>query len=59
MAMECSAGVPWWPPKQGNSEPPAAPPHDMSHSVQCWGGVLKGDGGSGCDSGFKRGRRHM
>ena len=27
--------------------------------VECWGGVLKGDGGAGCDSSFVRGRRHM
>ena len=26
---------------------------------QCWGGVLKADGGQGCDPLFSRGRRHM
>ena len=25
----------------------------------CWGGVLKGDGGAGCDHTFIKGRRHM
>ena len=29
------------------------------HAVECWGGVLKGDGGENCDKSFKRGRRHM
>ena len=32
---------------------------DYGHAVECWGGVMKGDGGEGCDKSFKRGRRHM
>ena len=26
---------------------------------ECWGGILKGDGGANCDGNFLRGRRHM
>ena len=28
---------------------------DYGHAVECWGGVMKGDGGEGCDKSFKRG----
>lgn len=32
---------------------------DDQTQIECWGGVLKGDGGAECDKYFKRGRRHM
>ena len=27
--------------------------------LDCWGGILKGDGGAECDHAFVKGRRHM
>jgi hypothetical protein len=46
--------------------PPAERPRDPTArmmyetgEVECWGGVLKNDAGAGCDSNFRRGRRHM
>ena len=27
--------------------------------IECWGGILKGGGGKGCDKSFVKGRRHM